>query len=140
MKYLLTVVLIITSYTIFAQPNMVVSYSNKGVSFGAGYVSENGIAFNAAILGAIINSELPFMVSGSAGYEAMIGSVSITPFVGLSKHYYSDAGKSLGHTNKLEPIYTVEIGKDLHKGRIFLLGSYSGRTYYGAGMKIFITN
>jgi hypothetical protein len=59
--------------------------------------------------------------------------------------YQFDLGKDYAATpsvgfcfNTMQPMGTIELSKDIHKGRLFIDANYCNVFFVGAGFKIFI--
>lgn len=138
MKKLITLAMLIISINCFAQVNVEIGANNNGVRMGIGFVQEEtGAGLSLTHNAPMISTEKANVTTLSALYEWRneIG-FNITGLIGVALHSYNDAGKYLGNSNKTTLSYGIELGKDWHKGRLFVSCAYSGLIYVGGGMKI----
>jgi hypothetical protein len=122
-----TILLILLSFNCLGQnkPFVGVSLHSKGYSLQGGIKKENRvltIGYSVPITSAI-NPTLLFITTGR---EFDLGKdYATTPSIGYC-------------LNTTAPIGTIELSKDIHKGRLFIAANYCRVFFAGAGFKIFI--
>ena len=140
---ILLIALSIISFNTSAQfePFVGVSIHSKGFSTQVGAKYENALA-SIGYSKPFTSSVNPTLFFGNVGYEFNLtpekkDGYNLTPLIGISSYTFEDVVKE--ETVKgVAPIYSLELGKDIHNGRLFTHVNYCRVFYIGAGFKIFI--
>ena len=131
MKTIITIFILILSFNCLAQtkPFIGVSLHSIGYSLQGGIKKENKvltIGYSVPLTSAI-NPTLLFITTGR---EFDLGKdYALTTLTGYA--FYNTI-------KNLKPMATVEVSKDIHKGRLFVTGNYCKSFFAGAGFKIFL--
>jgi len=131
MKTIITIFILILSLNCIGQNKafLGISFHSKGYLLQGGVKNENRvltIGYSVPITSAI-NPTLLFITTGRE--------------FDLGKDYalITSTGYAFYNTIKnLKPMATVEVSKDIHKGRLFVTANYCKVFFAGVGFKIFI--
>jgi hypothetical protein len=135
-KILMLLIVIIFCDILYAQttPFVGVSMHSKGYFFQGGVKIYKwvGLVGYSKPLTSAVN---PTLLFSNIGYEIFEKNrVNITPLIGISSFtYLNDETEIKGVTW----MSGIEIGKDIHNGRLFINGNYCKVFFFGGGMKIF---
>ena len=127
MKVLTTIFILILTLNCIGQtkPFVGVSFNSIGYSLQGGVNIKNKvltIGYSVPLTSALN----PTLVFATGGYQFDIGKeYAATPSIGFC-------------FNTMQPIWTVELSKDIHNGRLFITANYCRLFFAGAGFKIFI--
>jgi hypothetical protein len=127
MKGITTILILILSLNCLAQnkPFIGVSFNSIGYSLQGGVIVKNKV-FTIGHSVPLTSALNPTLVFGTVGYQFDMGKdYSATPSVGYC-------------LNTTAPIGTIELSKDIYKGRLFIAANYCRVFFAGAGFKIFI--
>jgi hypothetical protein len=122
-----TILLILLSFNCLAQykPFIGVSFNSIGYSLQGGAIVKNKV-FTIGHSVPLTSALNPTLIFGTVGYQIDMGKdYAATPSVGYC-------------LNTTAPIGTIELSKDIHKGRLFMNANYCRVFFAGAGFKIFI--
>jgi hypothetical protein len=128
MKTIITSILILIACIGYAQNTAFVSasFTNIGQSLQAGAIVNNKvftIGYSAPIRSAIN----PFLVFVMGGRQFEMGN-----------NYRLTTSAGLSINSDFAAIGTVELGKDIHMGRLFVSANYCRLFFAGGGIKVFI--
>lgn len=152
-KQVITIILIAIaicfSDNLFAQSFIGVQGTNKGFNLQIGYVvPESNIVLQTGYKVPLINTDVASVFNFSAGKQFSLtnneeDNYTLSALVGIGNYHIKDfteydKGGQIITINKLLPVYTLEVGKDIYKGRIFISANYCNSFYFGAGIKAFI--
>jgi hypothetical protein len=122
-----TILLILLAFNCIGQTKPFI-----GVSFhSVGYLLQSGVnikkkVFTIGYSVALTSALNPTLIFGTVGYQFDMGKqYAATPSIGYC-------------LNTTAPIGTIELSKDIHKGRLFIAANYCRVFFVGAGFKIFI--
>jgi len=121
------ILLILLSFNCLAQnkPFIGVSFNSIGYSLQGGVIVKNKV-FTIGHSVPLTSALNPALVFGTVGYQFDLGKqYAATPSIGYC-------------LNTIAPIGTIELSKDIHKGRLFMNANYCRVFFAGAGFKIFI--
>jgi hypothetical protein len=122
-----TILLILLSFNCLAQnkPFIGVSFNSIGYSFQGGVIVKNKV-FTIGHSVPLTSALNPTLIFGTVGYQFDMGKeYAATPSVGYC-------------LNTVAPIGTIELSKDIYKGRLFMNANYCRVFFAGGGFKIFI--
>jgi hypothetical protein len=122
-----TILLILLSFNCLAQykPFIGVSFNSIGYSLQGGVIVKNKV-FTIGHSVPLTSALNPTLIFGTVGYQFDMGKeYAATPSVGYC-------------LNTVAPILTIELSKDIYKGRLFIAANYCRLFFVGAGFKIFI--
>lgn len=122
-----TILLILLSLNCIAQtkPFIGVLLHSNGYSLQGGAIVKNKV-FTIGYSVPLTSALNPTLVFGTVGYQFDMGKeYAATPSVGYC-------------LNTTAPILTIELSKDIYKGRLFMNANYCRVFFAGAGFKIFI--
>lgn len=144
MKKSLTILLIMAaSIKGYTQAFVGIHGNSLGVGVHAG-VESNCIAFTAGFNNPLLSSTTPRLFYSTVGYVYKFSeddpfSVSLHAGVAYSKAKVvsKDYGTVLP-VNKFVGMGNIEVGKQWHTGVLFVNAGYTGKLYYGLGIKCFL--
>jgi len=122
-----TILLILLSFNCLAQnkPFIGVSFNSIGYSLQGGVIVKNKV-FTIGHSVPLTSALNPTLIFGTVGYQFDLGKqYAATPSIGYC-------------LNTVAPIGTIELSKDIQKGRLFMNANYCRVFFVGAGFKIFI--
>lgn len=148
-KVIILIISLIFTFPCFSQSFIGMQGTNKGVDVQLGYLSESGGAIiSAGYKVPLIKANTPSVINLSVGKEWLItnneeNNYSLSSLVGIGSYKVKDfteydKGGQIIYINKVLPVYTLELGKDIYKGRLFVSGNYCNSFYYGLGIKAFL--
>lgn len=152
MKLLLCVMAFATAIASPAQPFLSIAATSKGAGFSIGYLaSQSGIELNAGYNVHPTSEDVPALFNLSVGKRMLLShqekdNFSITPSIGYAAYsvkdfteFYKDemSGEIL-QVKAVKPIYSLELGKDWHLGRVFVNANYCDKAFFGIGLRAFI--
>lgn len=152
MKQIFLVISVFTVISLKAQPYLSVTATTKGVGLSAGYLEKrSGIELNTGYHVPVIKADLPWIFNISLGTRILIShrekdNFNVTPSIGYAVYSIKDqsayeSGKETGanmRVRETRAIYGLELGKDLHLGRIYVSARYCDKAFWGIGMRAFI--
>jgi len=127
MKGITTILILILSLNCLGQnkPFVGVSFNSIGYSLQGGAIVKNKV-FTIGYSVPLTSALNPTLVFGTVGYQLDLGKdYAATPSIGYC-------------INTTSLIGTIELSKDIHKGRLFINANYCRVFFVGAGFKIFI--
>ena len=127
MKVITTIFILILSLNCLGQtkPFIGVSFNSIGYSLQGGVIIKNKV-FTIGHSVPLTSAINPTLIFGTVGYQFDMGKdYAATPSIGFC-------------FNTMQPMGTIELSKDIHKGRFFIDANYCNVFFVGAGFKIFI--
>ena len=150
MKYIINLLLIITTLQGLSQGYVAMGGTNKGIQVSAGVLANN-LDFSIKYQLPLISLEVPKILSFTVGPRINLSryetdNFSITPSVGyayLSRKDFSLYGTSESEDKiilieEFKPVFNMELGKDWYMGRLSFTYTYCNRSYYGIIIKCFL--
>lgn len=141
MKQFALFVCLLCATTAFTQP-IVGMEAGNGIGINAGYTK--GITVQAGLNAPYTRrADQPHIFYASVGYE-FGNEFTIIPAVGISRYGITDFSKNDPlEINKTALLTSLDAGKKFktisdHYGMYYLFARHSVRTFYGAGLRIFI--
>ena len=120
---------------------MTVQATNQGSGFGVGVLASN-IEVQAGFNMPLRKTNVPHIMYVRGGYQIDLNDFSVTPSIGIADYKVKDfsdwdKGGSVISINKTLPIFSVEAGKDMNIGRLFISANYCQNIFFGIGIKGF---
>lgn len=149
MRYLLGLLLIITTVSGLSQGYVSLGATNKGAQFSAGVLANN-VDINIRYQLPLVSTEIPKILSFNVGHRILLSNYetdnfSITPSIGyayLKNKDFSLYGTSIEDkiivVEQFKPVFNLEIGKDWYMGRLSFNYTYCNDNYYGISFKCFL--
>ena len=149
MKTLIVTLFLILSIKSFSQPYLGLGLQNKGANISIGVVVDK-VDLQLNYKYPLSSAEESKIASITIGWNFMLTEFNednylITPFIGGALQKYDDF--TLYDTNpvygpvsvtKFRGVYGLELGRNLHNGRISIMSKYYDKIYYGIIMRAFI--
>ncbi len=143
-----TLILILINLNVFAQGYVGFGAQNQGLNFNSG-VLINKIDIRLHYKTNVMSNVKPSIFSLNLGRQINItqkvyDNYSITPFAGIaivkSKDFNAfdkNPTNNIEIINKIQPIFSLEFGKDAYYGRMLTMIQYCEKFYYGIGIRAF---
>ena len=118
--------------------------TSQGFGLAAGILAQN-IQLQAGYEAPIRSAEIPNTVYATVGWQLLLtnraeDNYSLVASAGICHNSYTsftDHPDGI-KVQKILPVYSAELGKDIYMGRLFISAHYTNKTYLGAGMRIFL--
>lgn len=130
-----------------AQPFISVSGTTKGIAFSAGLLTTSGLEVSAGYNMWSRTPSVPTIGYVQAGYHVLLSqnekdNYTLTPGVGVASWSRKDftewdKGGDVISISKVALLLSLEAGKDINLGRVFINVSYCERPYAGVGIRAF---
>ncbi len=154
-KITLIAISLLIGLTVFSQPYLGISYNNKGAGIHGGIVTDVGIELSVNYRTPLLRADVPRILDVTLGYEIWLSNEPennepdhfyVTPGIGFANYkvkdfteYKKDPRNPIIQINEIVPIYKVELGKQIYKGRLFVEGMYCNTKWYGSlGLKVLL--
>ena len=144
--------LLAIAITSLAQPFLSIAATSKGAGFSIGYLaSQSGIELNAGYNVHPFTEDVPTLFNLSVGKHILLSNkennnFNLTPSIGyaaysvkdLTEFYKDEAAGEIIQLKATKAIYSLELGKDWHLGRVYVNANYCDKAFFGIGMRAFI--
>lgn len=146
-KITLSLFILILSLNVNAQTFAGVEAGTKGFGFNIGYSGDN-LKLKAGTNMSLYRAATPALFFASLGYQIKLtnneeDNWSVVTSIGYTYSQHEDFkdwnnGGEIIKVSEFKPKYTLELGKDLHIGRIYVAANYAGYTFYNIGIRAYI--
>lgn len=146
-KITLSLLILILSLNVNAQPFAGIEAGTKGAGVNIGYLG-NGLEIKAGTNMSLYRATTPALFYASLGYQIKLtnneeDNWSVLPSAGYTYSSYEDFtaynnGGEIIKITEFKPKYSLELGKDKHIGRIYINANYAGYTFYNIGIRAYI--